>query len=117
MNRLPRWTLLPLSALLIAPVFAADDKKDEPKTPPKVAVKKDEPKPPASKIPDKKDAENKLIKAGEIAGEVVHVEPSKNSIRVKVTIPYSELNRGALDGLRQAQIDLRNARDYNAVIN
>src|SRR5438067_232044 len=110
MNRLLRWTFLPLSALLITPVFAADDKKDEPKTPPKVvekkdelktppkvavkkdepktppkvAVKKEDPKPAPSKIPDKKDAENKFIKAGEIAGEVVHVEPTKNSIRVKV---------------------------------
>src|SRR5260370_42033379 len=112
MNRLLRWTLLPLSALLIAPVFAADDKKDEPKTPPKVpekkdepktppkvAVKKDDPKPIPSKVPDKKEAESKFIKAGEIAGELVHVEPSKNSIRVKVTISYSEFNKDAYKGL------------------
>jgi len=144
MNRLPRWTFLPLSALLsallIAPVFAADDKKDEPKTPPKVVenkdepktppkaavnmdepktppkvtVKKDDPKPVPSKIPNKKEAENKFIKAGEIAGEVTHVEPTKNSIRVKVTISYSEVNRDAYKGLIQAQIDLRNARDFTA---
>jgi hypothetical protein len=117
MNRLLRWTLLPLSALLIAPVFAADDKKDDPKTPPKVAVKKDDPKPPPSKVPDKKEAEHKLIKAGEIGGEIINVEPTKNSIRLKVTIHYSEFNPSAYRSLIQAQIDLRNARDYNGVYN
>ncbi|MBI1913385.1 MAG: hypothetical protein HYS12_01300 [Planctomycetes bacterium] len=117
MNRLLRWALLPLSALLIAPAFAADDKKDDPKTPPKVSEKKNDPKLPPPKVPEKKEAENKFIKAGEIAGELVHVEPSKNSFRVKVTIPYSEFNQGAYRGLLQAQIDLRNARDVNAVYN
>jgi hypothetical protein len=95
-----RWTLLPLCVFLIAPAFAADEKK------------KDDPKPP--KIMEKKEAENKLIKAGQIAGELVHVEPTKNSIRVKVTIHYQELNQGAYKALLQAQIDLQRARDINA---
>jgi len=119
MNRLLRWTLLPLSALLIAPVFAADDKKNDPKTPPKVAEKKDAPKLTPPKVPEKKDAENKLIKAGEIAGELVSVEPTKNSLKVKVTIPYSELSQDAYRALIQAQIDLQKAaanRDINGVI-
>jgi|SRR5215813_1959243 len=101
-----RWTLLPLCAFLIAPAFAADEKK------------KDDPKPP--KIMEKKEAENKLIKAGQIAGELVHVEPTKNSIRVKVTIHYQELNQGAYKGYLQAQIDLQRAaanRDINGVNN
>src|SRR5262249_20125805 len=51
---------------------------------------------------------------GQIAGELVHVEPTKNSIRVKVTIHYQELNQGAYKGLLQAQIDLQRARDINA---
>src|SRR5262249_47097893 len=123
MNRLLRCTLLPLSAMLIAPVFAADDKKDDPKTPPKVevkkdadpktppkvdvkkdadpkappkvAVKKDDLKKPVPKVPERKEAEHKFIRAAEFVGEVVHVEPTKNSIRVKVTISYSEPNKGA----------------------
>src|SRR5262249_29698812 len=32
------------------------------------------------------------------------------------TITYSELNQGALNGLRQAQFDLARARDVNAVV-
>src|SRR6266542_1079194 len=121
MSRLLRWTLLPLSALLsallIAPLVAADDKKNDPKTPPKVSEKKDAPKLAPPKVPEKKEAENKLIKAGEVAGELVSVEPTKNSIKVKVPLRYSELNQGAVNGLMQAQIDLRNARDYNGVYN
>src|SRR6266540_957156 len=106
MTRSLRWTLPPLCAFLIAPAFAADDKK------------KDDPKPP--KVVEKKEAENKLIKAGVIAGEVTHVEPTKNSIRVKVTIAYQELNQGAYKGLIQAQIDLQKAaanRDVGGVNN
>src|SRR5262249_5374473 len=99
MIRSLRWTVPPLCAFLIAPAFAAEDKKTDPKPP---------------KVVEKKEAENKLIKAGEIAGELMHVEPTKNSIRVKVTIRYQELNQGAYKALLQAQIDLRNARDINA---
>jgi len=110
MNRLLRYTFLALFAFLIAPAFAADEKKDDPKPPPKIA----------DKITGKKDAENKLIKAGEIAGEVVHVEPAKNSLRVKVTIPYTELNQGEYKAYIQEQINARNAAargDRNAYAN
>src|SRR5262245_8234598 len=100
MTRSLRCMLPALCAFLIAPAFAADEKK------------KDDPKP--LKVVEKKEAENKLIKAGEIAGELVHVEPTKNSMRVKVTIRYQELNQGAYKNFIQAQIDLRNARDINA---
>jgi len=124
MNRVLRWTWLPLFVFLIAPAFAADDKKDDKKPDAKPgAEKKDDKTPPkvpgkvAPKVPDKKEAENKLIRAGELAGEIVHIEPGKNAIRLKVTLRYSEVNQGALNGLRQAQIDLARARDYNAVVN
>src|SRR6266567_9499206 len=105
MNRLLRCAFLPVCAFLIAPTFAADEKKDAPKPP---------------KVVEKKEAENKLIKAAEIAGELTHVEPAKNSIRVKVTIHYQELNQGEYQAYIQEQINARNAaarRDVNAYNN
>ena len=80
MNRMSRWTWLPVVAFLAAPALAA---------PPPKAV-------------DAKQAETKLIKAGVIAGELVHIEPGKQSIRVKITIPHQEINQGALKAYQQA---------------
>src|SRR6266567_726925 len=123
MNRLLRWGWLPLAVFLIAPAVA-DDKKDEKKTDAKPgAEKKDDKTPPKvpakvppGKVPDKKEAENKLIRAAELAGEIIQMESSKNVIRLKVTLTYSEINQGALNNLRQAQFDLARARDVNAVM-
>jgi hypothetical protein len=84
-----RWVSLPLSLFLAGPVLAQ-----------------------AKKPLDKKEAENKLVKAGVIAGELVHIEPSKHSIRVKVG--YPKLNVGAYQALQRAQLDLARARDLNA---
>jgi hypothetical protein len=91
MIRSLRWSWLPLSLLLAGPVLAQ-----------------------AKKPLDKKEAENKLVKAGVLAGELVHIEPSKHSIRLKVTYQYAVINQGALQGLQQAQLDLLKARDLNA---
>jgi hypothetical protein len=57
---------------------------------------------------DKKEAEKKLVAAGKFTGEVVHIEPSKHSIRVKVA--YPKLNMGAYNALIQAQAQLATAR-------
>jgi hypothetical protein len=100
-----RWLWLPLVAFLAAPVFAAD-KKDDPKQP--------TPKLPTPKLPQKKEAEHRVLTAGTIVGEVVHVEPGKQEIRVKVTVQYQEFNAGALQGLMQAKIQLAQARTPSA---
>jgi len=114
MNRLFRWTWLPLFVFLIAPAFAADDKKDDKKPDAKPGADKKDDKTPPPKVPDKKEAENKFIKAGQVAGEIVHIEPGKNSLRLKVTISYREVNQGAYNGYLQAQRDLALARDLGA---
>ena len=71
------------------------------------------PAPPKGAATDKKEAENKLVKAGEIRGEIVHVEPQKQALRLKVSVQWVELNQGAAQALLQAQRDLANARDFN----
>jgi pentapeptide MXKDX repeat protein len=82
------------------------DKKDADK---KDADKKDAAKKDGDKKPDDKKPMDKR-KTTSIAGELVHIEPSKQSIRVKVTIPYQELNQGEYNALIQAQQNLAKAR-------
>jgi hypothetical protein len=95
MMRTSRWLWLPLSLFLVGPVAAQ--------------------KVPGNKPPDKKEAENKLVKAGKIAGELVHIEPSKHSFRLKVTYRYAEVNQGALRGYLQAQQQLAQARSLQQI--
>jgi pentapeptide MXKDX repeat protein len=87
------------------------DKKDADK---KDAAKKDADKKDAAKKPDDKKPDDKKPmdkrKTTAIVGELVHIEPSKQSIRVKVTIPYQELNQGEYNALIQAQQNLAKAR-------
>ena len=96
MIRTSRWLWLPLVVLLAGPA-AAHNKKPLPK------------KPLGKKPLDKTAAENKLIKAGVIAGELVHIEPAKHSIRVKVTYQYAVLNAGALQAYLNAEQQLARA--------
>jgi hypothetical protein len=119
-----RWSIWGVALLLVAVLTAgsaAQDKKDADK---KDAAKKDADKKDADKKDaDKKDAAKKpddkkpidkkpmdTRKTTSIAGELVHIEPSKQSIRVKVTIPYQELNQGEYNALIQAQQNLARAK-------
>jgi len=91
--RLPtRPRLLFFGGLLVLPLWAADEKKD-----------------------DKKDVDKKgpeLIKAGTLVGKVVAIDESKRSIKLHIEVP--ELNQGEYNGLLQAQVDLaRAAADPN----
>jgi len=88
-----------------------DEKKPDVKKPDekKPDVKKPEVKMPAPAIPDRKEAEKKLVKTGTILGELVHIEPGKQAIRVKVSYQYSELNQGAVNALLQAQAQYQQA--------
>ena len=90
MKRTLRWLGVPLFALLTAPAFAEDKKPT-----------------------DKKETDHKLVKAGMVAGELVHIEPSKHSIRLKVA--YQKINMGAYQGLIQAQAQLATARSLQQI--
>jgi hypothetical protein len=90
MNRSSRWWCLPLLAFLAAPALGQDKKPAE-----------------------KKDADKKLVAAGKLAGEIVHVEPSKHSIRVKVG--YPELNMGEYQALLRDQASLATARSAQQI--
>ena len=72
------------------------------------------PAPPKAAPMDKKEAETTLVKAGELRGEIIHIEPQKQSFRLKVTVQWVEINPGALQGIQQARIDLARAGDLNA---
>ena len=97
MIRTSRWLWLPLFALLAGPATAQNKK-------------------PLNKKPlDKTATENKLIKAGVIAGELVHIEPGKHTIRVKVTYQYAVINAGALQAYLKAEQDLANATNQQQV--
>lgn len=97
MIRTSRWLWLPLSLVLVGPVFAQKKKA------------------PFRKPLDKTETEKKLIEAGKVAGELVHIEPSKHSFRLKVTYQYAKINPGALQGILQAQQQLATARSAQQV--
>ena len=98
MSRFSPWGVALLVFALVVARGAAQnkDKKDDPK--------KTDVKPPT--VPDKKDAEKKLLKTSTLVGEVTHIEPNKQAFRIKVEYKYSELNQGEYNALIQSQIQL-----------
>src|SRR5262245_59460740 len=78
-----------------------------------VSAQKAEPE----KKDDKKEAEAKLVKAGEISGEVIHVEPQKGMFRVRVTYVYYEPNQGAINAVAQARLNVAKARNRDELYN
>lgn len=72
----------------------------------------------ADKPVDKKTAEKKLMTAGAVSGEVMYIDKSKQSLRVKVTYQYVTLDQGAYRGMLQAQQNYQRAaarRDINGM--
>jgi len=84
--------LLCLFGVVGLPRLAADDpKKPDDKKP---DVKKDEPK--------KDDpTPEKMLKAGQLAGKIIHVDESKRSLKVKLEFVYQKLNTGEYEAMQR----------------
>jgi hypothetical protein len=52
---------------------------------------------------------DKMIKAGELTGNIIAINESKKSMRVKVTYTVPKLNQGAVNQVTQAQLALQRA--------
>ncbi len=108
-----RWSLWAVALLVLAFVATrgtgqVKDKDKDPKT---------DPKPPVPTVPDKKDAEKKLLKTQNVAGEITYIEQNKQGFTLKVTYQYSELNQGEYNAMASEQQNALRAaarRDYNA---
>jgi hypothetical protein len=114
--------------LLVLPLMAADDVKPPAKdaaakdAAPKDAAPKDAPAKDAPKKDEKKDPEEKKdkdwVKAGQMSGELVNINDSKKTIKVKLTTEIRTINQGEAQGLAQAEANLQRAiagRDANGV--
>src|SRR5438270_2970527 len=117
-------TALSVLGLLVLPLLAADDPKPPAKdAAAKDAAAKDAPakdKDAPVKDAPKKDPEEKKdkdwVKAGQLSGELVNINDSKKTIKVKLTTEIRTINQGEAQGLVQAQANLQRAiasRDAN----
>ena len=88
MRQVLRFAALAIMGFLVLPLFAADEKKPDEK-----------------KDVDKKAPE--MVAAGAVAGKILHVDESKRSIKLQISVP--EINPDAARGLAQAQATLQQA--------
>jgi len=108
-----RWTALGVFGLLALPLFAADDvkpkdadtktaKKDDAKD-----AKKDDAK--DKKTDDKKDEKKDWITAGKMSGELVSVDESKKTLKIKLTTELRTINQNEAAALTAAEADYARA--------
>lgn len=102
MRAISRLAVLLAAALMVLPLWAADEKK-----------------PDAKKDIDKTAANTeKTVKAGVIAGKILAIVESKKSLRVQITLQVPKFNQGAANAIAQAQIQYAQAaarRDLNGM--
>lgn len=68
---------------------------------------------------DKEITSEKMIRAGVLVGKIRSISEEKRSVRLAVTVPVTRLDTGALQQMKQAQLDLIQARargDRNAMV-
>jgi hypothetical protein len=118
MRFLTRWTALAVFGVFALPLFAADDVK-APEPDSKAAKKddakdatKDDPKDKKAddkKPDDKKDGHKDWVTAGKMNGELVSVDESKKTLKVKLTSEVRTLNQNEAQALAQEQANLARA--------
>src|SRR5712692_6361260 len=102
MRYLTRWTALAVFGVFALPLLAADDvktpeadKKAAKKDDAKDATKDDakDKKADDKKADDKKDGHKDWVAAGKMKGELVNVDESKKTLKVKLTTEVRTLNQ------------------------
>jgi hypothetical protein len=128
MRSLIRWTGLAILGVFALPLFAADDvkppepdkkaaktddakdtKKDDAKDKKADDKKADDKKADDKKADDKKDDRKDWVPAGKMNGELVNVDESKKTLKVKLTTEVRTLNQGEAQALTQAEADYARA--------
>jgi hypothetical protein len=103
-------TGLAMLGVFALPLFAADDVKAP--EPDNKAAKKDDAKDKKTddkKADDKKDEHKDWVPAGKMNGELVNVDESKKTLKVKLTTEVRTLNQGEAQALTQAEGDYARA--------
>jgi hypothetical protein len=121
MRSIPRWAALLVIAVLVVPLWAAEDKKPDAKKdvdkPPDAKKDVDKPPPNAKKDLDKPPVNTeKSVKLGQLTGKVIAVVESKKSLRLQLTFQTLEYNQGAANNIAQATVNYQLAiarRDVN----
>jgi hypothetical protein len=108
MRRIPSLTVLALVLGLLARTgLAADDKKDDKKA----DTKKDD---------KKADTPEKMVKQGQLTGQLLSVNETDKTLEVELTYSIPKLNDGEYRAMLQAQVDYQKAiakRDVNGARN
>lgn len=98
---------LPVVLVLGSPAANAQKKKD---------ADKDKDSTDAVKVDRNSE---KTIRMGVLVGKVTNVYEDKRRLNLQITIPYTRINEGAVNGLAQAQVQMAQARmnrDANAML-